>query len=203
MKMGDASVAERGNDLLADGASAEDQGAAVSEFSENALGEFYASACDRHGASAQFGFGADPFPGFERALEKAVEDWASRAVFVSETIGFADLAEDFGFAEEERVETGGDTEEMADGGAIVVLVQSAVENFGANRMEFAEEGRKAGCGFVGGFGRDTIDFAAVAGGEDERFFEEAAGAEFVGGAAGLFGGEGDALAELEGSGAMI
>jgi hypothetical protein len=92
---------------------------------------------------------------------------------------------------------------MADGGAIVVLVQSAVENIRANRMEFAEEGRKAGSGFVGGLGRNAVDFAAVAGGEDERFFEEATGAEFVGGAASLFGSEGDTLAELERSGAVI
>jgi len=124
-------------------------------------------------------------------------------VFVSETIGFANLAEDFGFAEEERVEPGGDAEEMADGGAIVVLIERAIENIRANGMKFAEEGVEAGGAFVGGFGRDAVDFAAVAGGEDERFFEEAAGAKLVGGAASLLGGEGDALAELERSGAMI
>jgi len=50
---------------------------------------------------------------------------------------------------------------------------------------------------VRSFGRNAVTLAAVAGGEDERFFEEAAGAEFVRGAASLFGGEGDALAELE------
>jgi len=124
-------------------------------------------------------------------------------VFVGEAIGFADLAEDFGFAEEEGVEPGGDAEKMADGGAIVVLVECAVKNVRANGMEFAEEGIEAGCTFVGSFGRNAVDFAAVAGGEDERFFEEAAGAEFVGGAASLFGCEGDSLAELERSGAMI
>jgi hypothetical protein len=56
---------------------------------------------------------------------------------------------------------------------------------------------------VGGFGRDAVDFATIAGGEDEGFFEEASRAEFVGGAAGLFGGEREALAELEWSGAVI
>jgi hypothetical protein len=56
---------------------------------------------------------------------------------VGETIGFADLAEDFGFAEEERVEPGRDSEEMTDGGAVVVLVEDAVEKVGANGMEFA------------------------------------------------------------------
>jgi hypothetical protein len=51
---------------------------------------------------------------------------------VGETIGFANLTEDFGFAEEERVQSGGNAEEMADGGAIIVLVEDAVENVGAN-----------------------------------------------------------------------
>jgi hypothetical protein len=61
-------------------------------------------------------------------------------VFVGETVGFADLAEDFGFAEQERVEAGGHAEEMADGSAIVMLVECAVENVRANGMEFAEKG---------------------------------------------------------------
>jgi len=122
---------------------------------------------------------------------------------VRETIGFADLAENFGFAEEERVESGGDAEEVADCGAIVMLIEGDIENVWANGMEFAEEGGQAGGGFVGGFGGHTVQFAAIAGGEDEGFFEEAARAEFSGGAPSLFGGEGETLAELEWSGAVI
>jgi len=60
-------------------------------------------------------------------------------VFVGQAIGFADLAEDFGFAEKERIESGGDAEEMTDGGAIVVMVEDAVKSVRANGMEFAEE----------------------------------------------------------------
>jgi len=197
MKMSDAAVAERGNDLLADRAGAEDQGAAVGELAEDALGEFDACGGDRHRARTQFRFGANTFAGFERALEETVENGAGGAVLMGKTIGFADLAKDFGFTEEEGVEPGGHAEEMANGGAIVVLVEDAIENVGANGMEFTEEGREAGSAFVGSFGRNTVNLAAVAGGEDERFFEEAARAELVGGAAGLFGGEGDTLAELE------
>jgi hypothetical protein len=118
-------------------------------------------------------------------------------MFVRDAIGFADLAQDFGFAEEERVESGGNAEEMTDGGAIVVMIEDAVERVGLDGMEFAEERGKTGRAFVAGFGRNAVDFAAIAGGKDQRFFEEAAGAEFVGGAAGLVGSEGDALAELE------
>jgi hypothetical protein len=70
-------------------------------------------------------------------------------------------------------------------------------------MKFAEERGKAGGGFVGSFRRDAIEFAAIAGGEDQGLFEKAAGTEFVGGAASLFESEGDALANVEWRGAMI
>jgi hypothetical protein len=116
---------------------------------------------------------------------------------VGHAIGFADLAEDLGFAEEQRVEAGGDAEEVTHGSAVVVMIEGTAESIWPDGMEFTEKGRETGGGFVRGFGRDAVDFAAVAGGEDEGFFEEAAGAEFVGSAAGLVGGERDALAELE------
>ena len=115
-------------------------------------------------------------------------------MFVGQAIGLADLAEDFGFAEEERVESGGDAEEMTDRGAIVVMIENTVERVGLDGMEFAEERGKTGGAFVAGFGRNAVDFTAIAGGEDQGFFEEAAGAKFVGGAASLVGGEGNALA---------
>jgi hypothetical protein len=136
-------------------------------------------------------------------LKKAVEDWTGGALFVGEAIGFADLAKDFGFAEELRIEAGGNAKEMTDGGAVVVLVEEAVEHVGPDGMKFTEEGRKARSASVGGFRRDTVEFAAIAGGEDERFFEKAARAEFVGGTAGLFECEGDALANIERRGAMV
>jgi len=118
-------------------------------------------------------------------------------MFVGQAIGLADLAEDFGFAEEERIESSRDAEEMTDGGTIIVMIEDVVESVRANGMEFAEERGKTGGAFVAGFGRDAVDFTAIAGGEDQGFFEEAAGAKFVGGAASLVGGEGDALAKLE------
>jgi hypothetical protein len=92
---------------------------------------------------------------------------------------------------------------MTDGGAIVMLVEGDVKNVWANGMEFAEEGRQAGSGFMGRFRGDSVELAAITGGEDEGFFEEAAGAEFRGGTPSLVGGERDALAELEWSGAVI
>jgi hypothetical protein len=124
-------------------------------------------------------------------------------MFVGEAVSFADLTEDFGFAEEKRIESSGNAEEMANGGAIVVLVEHAVEDVGANRVKFAKEGRKFRGAFVGGFRRDAIEFAAIAGGEHQGFLEKTAGTEFVGGTARLFEGEGDALTNFERRGAVI
>ena len=56
---------------------------------------------------------------------------------------------------------------------------------------------------VRGFGRDAVDFTAIAGGEDERFVENATGTEFVGGAARLLGGERHAFAHFNRRGAVI
>jgi hypothetical protein len=84
-----------------------------------------------------------------------------------------------------------------------MLVEGHAENIGANGVEFAEKGGEAGSGFVGGFRRDSVEFAAIAGGKNEGFFEEAAGAEFSGGASSLVGGERHALTKLEWRGAVI
>ena len=73
----------------------------------------------------------------------------------------------------------------------------------ADGVEFAQERCEALEAVVRGLGRDAVDFAAIAGGEDERFIENAAGAEFVGGAAGLFGGEGHTFTHFDGRGAVI
>jgi hypothetical protein len=122
---------------------------------------------------------------------------------VGEAVGFADLPEDFRFTEEERVESGGDAEEMTDSGAIVMLIEGDTEDVRANGMEFAKKGREAACGLVGGFGGNAVEFAAIAGGEDEGLFEEATGAKFRSGAPSLVGSERDALAQFEWRGAVI
>ena len=75
---------------------------------------FDAGGGDGHGSRAQLGFRADAFAGFESALEKAVENRAGGTVFVGEAIGFADLAEDFSFAEHHGVEARSDAEKMGE-----------------------------------------------------------------------------------------
>ena len=131
--IGDAAIAQRGDDLLGDGACADDERGVAGEFAEDALGEFYAGGGDGHGAHAELRFGADALADFERALEKAIENGAGCALFVRGFVGVAHLAEDFGFAEEHGVESGGDAEEMTDGVAVVVVIERADEDFGCRR----------------------------------------------------------------------
>ena len=109
-KFGDATVAQLGHDLFADGAGAEDQRGAAGEFAKNFLGEFYSSGSNRHGARAEFGFRAHALPYFKGGLEHAIEYRAGGALLVREAVGFADLAEDFGFAEQHGIEARGDAE---------------------------------------------------------------------------------------------
>ena len=173
------------------------------QFAEDALGEFDSSGRDGHGASAEFGFGADAFADFERALEKAIEYRAGGTVFVSDAIGFANLAEDFGFAEHHGIETGSDAKQMANGVAIVVVIERGREQIELHGMKAAKIIGKRGGGFVRGFRRNAVNFAAIAGGEDQRFVQNAAGAKFFGGLAGLFGGERHPFAHLDGRRAVI
>ncbi len=92
---------------------------------------------------------------------------------------------------------------MADGVAIVVVIERTAQQIRANFVKFAEKRRETGGAFVRSLRRDAIDFAAIAGGEDECFFQDAAGTQLSGGATGLIGGERDAFAHLYRSGAMV
>ncbi len=190
------------HDLFAGGAGADDEGAMIVELAEDALGEFDSGEGDGDGARADFGFVADALADFEGALEHAVEDGSGFAVIEGDLIGVADLAEDFGFAEEHGIESGGDAEQMADGVGVAMAVERAVQ-FAGGHLVIGGEEEFHGRGGVGGLlDGNAVEFAAVAGGEDHGFFEDAAGAELFGGFAGLFGAEGDAFAQLDGGGAV-
>jgi len=84
-----------------------------------------------------------------------------------------------------------------------MVIEREAENFVAHRMEFAEKAGEPGSGFAHGFGRDAVDFAAIAGGKDQRFFENATRTQFFSGTAGLVVGERDAFADFDRGGAVI
>jgi hypothetical protein len=70
-------------------------------------------------------------------------------------------------------------------------------------MELAQERGKTRSAFAQAFGRHTVNFAAIAGGKDQGFFEQAARAEFVSGSASLFRSKRQALTQLEWSRPVI
>ena len=49
-------------------------------------------------------------------------------------------------------------------------------------MKIGEERLQGGLRVGAGVGRDAVEFAAIAGGENDGFFESAAEAQFIGGA---------------------
>src|ERR1700730_6502755 len=160
--MRDAAIAKRGQDLLTDRAGSQNQGGTLRQFAKNALGEFDTRGRDGHGAGAQFCLRAHAFSDLQGALEKAIEDWAGGALFVSEAVGLADLAEYFGFAKQHGIESGGDTEEVTHGFAVVMVVERAAEDVRAHGVKLAEKGGEVWRGFMSGFGRNAVDLAAVA-----------------------------------------
>ena len=119
-------------------------------------------------------------------------------MFVGDAIGFADLAEDFRFAEHHGIEAGGYTKKMANRVAIVMVIERRTEKIELNRMEAGKIFGKSGGGFARGFRGDPVNFAAIAGGENERFVENAARAKLFSGLAGLIVGERHLLAHLDG-----
>src|SRR6187397_286589 len=113
--MGDVAVAELRNDLFADGAGAENKSSALTQSAEDALGQFHSRRSGGHWPGAKFGFVAHPLTDFEGALKHPVQNGTGRARFVRKAVRFADLAQDFGFAEHHRIKAGGYAKQMADG----------------------------------------------------------------------------------------
>ena len=132
----------------------------------------------------------------EAALKKAIQHRACCAMLVRNAIGFANLAENFRFTEHHGIKAGSDTEKMANGVAIVMVIERRAEQIKLNGMETAEIIRESGGGFVRGFVRDAVHLAAIARGEDESFMENAARAKFLGRPSRLVVGERHALAHL-------
>jgi hypothetical protein len=136
-------------------------------------------------------------------LKQAVEHGPGGALFVCEFVGVAYLAKNFRFAEHHGIEASGDAEKVAHGLAIVVVVERNAQKIVLHRMKFAEERGKPRRGFVHRLWRNAIDFAAIAGGKHQRLFEQSAGAQFVGSAAGLLVGERHPFAHLKRRGTVV
>lgn len=110
-------------------------------------------------------------------------------------IGFLHLSEDFGFADHLRIESGGDGEEVRDGGGALALHGVGGEDRRLDGLDAAERGGEAGAG--GGIAGDSVDLEPVARGQDAVLAHCGVGAQF-GGEGGVSGrSEREALADLE------
>src|SRR5262249_32187770 len=98
---------------------------------------------------------------FQRALKKTVENWPRCAKFMRSAIGLADLAQDFRFAKELGIESGGDAKKMADGIAIIAMIERGAENIGADGVKLAEEGGEPRSRLARSLGRHAVDLAAI------------------------------------------
>ena len=95
----------------------------LAQFAEDALRQLYSRGSDRHRPGAKLGLVAHALTDFERALKHPVQHRTGRALFVRKAVRFADLAQDFGFAEHHRIKAGGYAKQVADCVSVIVLVE--------------------------------------------------------------------------------
>jgi len=120
-----------------------------------------------------------------------------------------DLAQDLGLAYDHAVEGAGDTEEMADGFALAELVEVGLDVVWGDAEVFVEEAEEVGFSFrlVGrGFGGVVLEgeeLDTIAGGEDEAFTDAGLVEKGEGGVGEAGGGDGEALADLDGGGGVV
>src|SRR5207237_820714 len=105
--------------LLADLARADQQHAAAAEVAEDLLRERRDGRGDGRRAFADRGLVPDAFPDVERLPEDTVEQRPGGARLVCST----HLAEDLALARDERVEPGGDAEEVSRGRLVAKRVE--------------------------------------------------------------------------------
>ena len=148
--------------LLADLADADQQDPAAVQVAEDLLGERRGCRRHRRRALADRRLRANLAAGVQRLPEDAVEQLSGRARLVRG----AHLAEDLALARYERVEAGGDAEEMERGR----LVAQAVERGLDLRLELGERRDRTLLGLVDVF-RHDIELRAVARREADRLAE--------------------------------
>jgi hypothetical protein len=119
------------------------------------------------------------------------------------------LAEDLGLAYDHAVERAGDPEEVADGFALAEFVEVGLDVAWRDGEVLVEEAEKVGFGLgldAGSFGGvvlESEEFDAVAGREDEAFANAGLVEEGAGSVGKAGGGDGETLANLDGSGVVV
>ena len=123
----------------ADFAGADDEHAAALEPSENLPGERDGGKADRHRALAERGFRADPLADAERPVERLAQQRAGAVPLGGRLERILHLPEDLRLADDERVEPGGDAEQMMRRRHVVMREQVRQERLARELMIVAEE----------------------------------------------------------------
>ena len=121
---------QRHGDALAHGAGTDDEHALALEATELVDGHLDRGVADRRGAATDPGLGAGALADAERVPEQQVEAAAGAALGLRDLPRLADLTEDLALADDGRVETGRDLEQVRDGGVVVLREQVRVQLVG-------------------------------------------------------------------------
>ena len=175
----------------------------AAQAAEDLAGEIDGDRCDGDGGAADLGLGADSLGHREGALQERFERRGDGAGLARDGVGLLDLAEDLRLADDHGVERAGDAEEMADGLALAELVEVRFEEGGGYGEVLVQEAEKVGGIAVAGVVLDGEELDAVAGGEDEGLADAGLMGECARGIGEAGGGDGEALADLDGGGGVV
>ncbi len=158
---------------LAHFAGADHHHAAALQVAEDLFRERDRREADRHGARSEPGLGPHPLADAERRVEQPVQDRADRAGVRGGGVRLLHLPENLRLANDERVEPGGDPEQVSRRVEVGALVDVRHQRRSIDAMELGDEPDELGACAValiaGG-----IQLGAVAGRQDDGLARSAA-----------------------------
>jgi hypothetical protein len=138
------------------------------EVAENLARQRHRGKADRHGARTEGGLRAHALADAERRVEQAVQHRTDRPHVGGGRVGFLHLPKDLRFTDDQRVEAGGDTEQMPDGVAVRELVEVRGECRAVDAVKVGDELDELGARLIDLIGR-RVELGSIAGGQHDRF----------------------------------
>ena len=116
------------------------------ERAENLSPQLDRREADRDGRGSDARLASDSLGDVQRVVHEPVEDAARRACLDGDCVSVSNLTEHLRLADDERVERGGDAEDVSHGGLVGVRVEVTVEEFYGDGARVAQETAQAlGC----------------------------------------------------------
>ena len=178
-------------------AGADDQHRGVLQVAADLARQAERRVADRHRALGQLGLAAHALAGGERGVEQAVEERAGRVLIGRRGVGLLHLAEDLRLADDQRIEPGGDAEQVAGGVGLGAGVDVRAQIVGRHRARRREEaGHRLVAVLEAVAGR--VQLGAVAGREQHHLAERRIAGQRRHRVAEIAGRERQPLAQLDG-----